>query len=54
MATKKLQKTKGGNKKHGRSKKKVAAKGNPISLFIRCKIDANEYFKLTHQTGKLV
>lgn len=52
MAKKKVQKTKGGNKKHGRSKKKAAAKGNSISNFVRGKISAAEYFKQTNQPHK--
>ena len=45
MAKKKTQKTKGGNKKHGRNKKKSANRANPISLFVRGKISAADYWK---------
>lgn len=34
-----------GAKKYGRSKRKEASKGNPISLFVRNKISAEVYFK---------
>lgn len=44
----KQQKLKGGNKKHGRSKRKAANKANPISLFVRGKISAAEYWKVTN------
>lgn len=56
MAKKKVQaaKTGGkGQKKYGRTKKKTAAKGNPIALFVRGKISAAEYFKQTNQTKKV-
>lgn len=46
MAKKKVQKTKGGNKKHGRTKRKAANVGNPISLFVRGKITAQTYWNL--------
>jgi len=34
-----------GQRKYGRSKRKDAAKGNLISLFVRGKITAEEYLK---------
>jgi len=34
-----------GQRKYTRSKKKIAGRGNPISLFVRDKISAEEYFK---------
>lgn len=49
MAKKKVQKTKGGNKKHGRNKRKSANRSNPISLFVRDKITAQQYWNLTNQ-----
>jgi hypothetical protein len=52
MAKKKVQRTKGGNKKHGRSKKKQASKGNPISNFVRGKITAEQYFYQIKITSK--
>jgi hypothetical protein len=48
-------KQKGGSqKKIGRSKRKAANRGTPISMFTRGKISAEEYFKLTAQTLKRV
>jgi hypothetical protein len=41
-----------GQRKYGRSKRKDAAKGNPISLFVRNKISAEVYFKLVNHPKK--
>jgi len=38
-----------GCKKCDRNKKKKARAGSPISLFVKNKISANEYWKLTQQ-----
>lgn len=38
-------KKKGGNKKHGRNKRKSANRANHISLFVRGKITAADYWK---------
>lgn len=51
MAKKEGQKVKGCSK-CGRNKKKSANKGSAISLFIRGKISAKEYFVLTNQGFK--
>lgn len=42
-------KGKNGQKKYGRNQRKAAAKGNPISLFVRDRITAAQYFQMTHQ-----
>lgn len=42
-----------GNKKYGREKKKRERKGSIISLFVRNKITAAEYFKQTNQANKV-
>lgn len=39
-------------RKFGRAKRKVNGRGNPISLFVRNKISAEQYFKLTNQSLK--
>ena len=41
-----------GQRKYGRSKRKDAAKGNPMSLFVRNKISAEVYFKLINHSQK--
>lgn len=51
MAKLQQQKVKG-CRKCGRNKKKSANKGNAISLFVRGKITAKEYFILTKQAVK--
>jgi hypothetical protein len=51
MAKRDGQKVKG-CRKCGRNKKKSANKGNAISLFVRNKISAREYFSLSGQTFK--
>ena len=51
MAKKESQKVKG-CKKCGRTKRRNANKGNAISLFVRNKISAREYFSLTGQSFK--
>lgn len=51
MAKKEGQKVKG-CRKCGRNKKKSAGKGSAISLFVRNKISAREYFSLTSQSFK--
>jgi len=43
----------GGCRKSGRSERKKKNKGNPISLYVRGKITAENYFKLTNQTIKV-
>ena len=43
----------GGCKKSGRTERKRKNRGNPISLFVRGKITAENYFKLTNQTYKV-
>jgi len=45
MAQKKIQKTKGGNKKHGRSKVKEKGRTSAISFYVRGLITADQYFK---------
>lgn len=51
MAQKQGQTVKG-CRKCGRGKKKEAAKGSAISLFVRGKIDGRTYFNLTGQKAK--
>lgn len=51
MAKREQQKVKG-CRKCGRNKKKSANKGNAISLFVRGKITAKQYFLLTKQSCK--
>lgn len=41
-----------GCRKCGRSSKRAESIGNPISLFVRDKITAEQYFKLTNQKVK--
>lgn len=36
-----------GQRKYGRTQRKLARRGSPISLFVRGKISGEEYFKLT-------
>jgi hypothetical protein len=52
MAKTQLTKVKG-CKKCGRTKKRRERAGSPISLFVRNKIQASEYFKLIGQSVKL-
>jgi hypothetical protein len=42
-----------GQRKYGRSGRKQARKGSPISLFVRGKISGEEYFKQSNQTRKV-
>lgn len=42
-----------GNKKYGRSKRRAERKGSPISLFVRNKISARDYWNLTNQSAKV-
>ena len=42
----------GGCNKAGRSKKKAAARSNPLSLFVRNIISAEKYFRLTKTKRK--
>lgn len=51
MAKKEGQKVKG-CRKCGRAKNRQARSGNPISLFVRDKITAKDYFSLTGQAFK--
>lgn len=51
MAKREGQKVKG-CRKCGRNKKKSANKGNAISLYVRGKITAKEYFAVTGQAFK--
>ena len=51
MAKKESQKVKG-CRKCGRTKKRLSRFGSPISNFVRGKITATEYFKLTNQSFK--
>lgn len=53
MAKQQTQKVKG-CRKCGRSKKRNAAKGNAISLFVRGKISAKDYWNMTGVTAKIV
>jgi hypothetical protein len=39
-------------RKFGKKKRKAAARTNPISLFVRDRISAADYFKLTNQGVK--
>lgn len=48
MAKKATQTVKG-CRKCGRSKKRNANAGSPISLFVRGKISGTDYFKMTNQ-----
>lgn len=41
-----------GAKKYGRTGKKAARRGSPISLFVRNKISGQEYFKQINQPIK--
>lgn len=43
-----------GSKKIGRGKKKSAAKGNPISQYIRNKITAQQYWSMIGMSGKYI
>jgi len=43
---------KGGARKHGRTARKAARYGSPISRFVRDKIDGAHYFKLTKQKAR--
>lgn len=53
MAKKKPGGVKQKNKrKFGRQKRKMANRGSAISLFVRDKITAEQYFKLTNQAVK--
>lgn len=52
MAKQQTQKVKG-CKKCGRSKKRSAAKGNAISLFVRDKISAKEYWAMVGISTKV-
>jgi len=49
---KQQQKAKAKGRKIGRSQKKIKGRGNPIALYIRGKISAEEYFRLTGQKQK--
>jgi hypothetical protein len=51
MAKKQGQTVKG-CRKCGRGKKRLSRFGSPISLFVRDKISAKEYFRLTNQAAK--
>lgn len=51
MAAKKIQNVKG-CRKCGRSKKKQDGRTKPLSAFVRSRISADEYFKLTNQALK--
>jgi hypothetical protein len=51
MAKKQGEKVKGCHK-CGRAKRRAARSGSPISLFVRNKITAKEYFSLTGQSHK--
>lgn len=51
MAKKEKQKVKG-CKKCGRTKRRHERSGSPISLFVRNKMSATDYFKFTHQNLK--
>jgi hypothetical protein len=42
----------GKNRKIGRSKRKAEGRGKPLSLFVRNKISAEEYFKKSNQHSK--
>lgn len=42
----------GGHKKHGRNQRKQANRGGATSLFVRGKISAEIYFKMTGQSLK--
>ncbi len=53
MAKKEQQKVKG-CRKCGRAARKETGRGSAISLFVRNKIEAKEYFALTNQTCKKV
>jgi hypothetical protein len=52
MPTQTKKKGRNGNKKHGRSARKAARRGNPLSLFVRGKIQAAAYFSMTGQPIK--
>jgi hypothetical protein len=49
---KQQQKAKAKGKKIGRSKKKIDGRGKPLSLFVRNRISAADYFRLTDQKVK--
>lgn len=52
MAKKATSTGKGGkNKKYGRNKRKAVRKGSPISLFVRGRISAQDYWKLINMGG---
>jgi len=51
MAQKQTQKVKG-CRKCGRGKKRAAGKGSALSLFVRGKISAADYFKASNQSVK--
>lgn len=52
MAQKQQEKVKG-CKKCGRNKRKQSNKGSAISLFVRNRISAKDYFTLTNQITKV-
>jgi hypothetical protein len=53
MAKRETQKVKG-CRKCGRQKRKEAGRGSALSLFVRGKIAASDYFKMTNQATKKV
>ena len=52
MAKRNGSKRRSGQAKYGRQKKKASRYGSPISLFVRGKINGEQYFKMTGQAIK--
>ena len=52
MATRQLTKIKAKGRKIGRSERKRKGATQPLALYVRNRISAEEYFRLTKQTTK--